>query len=150
MRHFFWTWIGLGLFLVLFCMSNYLDFHLFEWFISWLDTAEVQTQYELVIPSFVLIFFVILDEIRRKKKRQIASVKQEIYRSMLQASDHVVKNFLNQMQLFRLTAEETPDFNPQVIAQFDEIIKNATDQMHALREVEKVDEEAIQHAVGLK
>lgn len=69
---------------------------------------------------------------------------------MMSSTQHILNNFLNQMQLFKLTAEDTPKFNPEVLALYDEIIDEASMQITALGNVHHIDEIAIQEAVAPK
>jgi hypothetical protein len=66
---------------------------------------------------------------------------------MVSSTHHILNNFLNQMQLFKLTAQDTPGFDPQILSLYDRIIKDATNQIEALSNIEKVNETTIQESV---
>ncbi len=56
-----------------------------------------------------------------------------IYKAMISAIHHVLNNFLNQMQLFKLVAEDTPGFNHEILSLYDDVIDEASGQIEALR-----------------
>ena len=73
--------------------------------------------------------------------------KNSIHKATLWSSQYVLNNFLNQMLIFKQTAEHTPDFNPAVLVLFDDIVDDAQKQIEALNNVESLSEEEIRNSV---
>ncbi len=66
---------------------------------------------------------------------------------MMNASHHILNNFLNQMYLFKITADETPGFPKDVIKLYDKIIKDTNDQITALGEIEEISDQEIRKCI---
>jgi hypothetical protein len=73
---------------------------------------------------------------------------QEVYGSMLQASYHILNNLLNQMQMFRLEAEESGDFDSKVLASYDTCVAEASHLLQSLSEVEHLNADNIWASVN--
>lgn len=73
--------------------------------------------------------------------------KREIYLSMVQASQHILNNLLNQMQLFKIEAEKTADFNPDILKLFDVSLKEAGDLVNKLSNVSELTQDNIKNSV---
>ena len=54
------------------------------------------------------------------------------------------------MQLFKMTAEDTPGFDPDVLSIYDQIIRDASMQIDALGSITNIDESSIHAAVAPK
>lgn len=80
------------------------------------------------------------EQLREKEKR-------EIYVSMLKASHHILNNLLNQLHLFRMEAEASPDFDKVILGQFNEVFGQAENLVCKLSAVPKLDPESIINAV---
>ena len=66
---------------------------------------------------------------------------------MLFGVHHILNNFLNQMQYFKIKAEATPGFEEDVIKLYDQMIEEATKQVAAMGDVAELDEESIRNSV---
>ena len=82
------------------------------------------------------------------KKIQLEQEKIKVYRAMVWSSQHVLNNLLNQMMMFKLTAESTPEFNPNIIKLFDEMVDDAEKQIKALSNITDLDENKIRDSVS--
>jgi len=60
------------------------------------------------------------------------------YSSMIYASRHILNNLLNQMQLFKLEALKTKDFDRDIIKLYDNSIKEASDLIDTLSKIEVI------------
>ncbi len=123
------------------------DFDLFERLCSFLATREHLELDEFIVPFFILLCFVCVNEIIWRKKLEVENEKNSIHKATLWSSQYVLNNFLNQMLIFKQTAEHTPDFNPAVLALFDDIVDDAQKQIEALNNVESLSEEEIRNSV---
>ena len=105
---------------------------------------------EFIIPFFIFIIFVIFDMIQIQRSRHIEQEKIKIYKAMLNSAHHVLNNFLNQMQIFKMEAENTPDFNPDILKLYDKIMKGASIQIEALSSVDAINESSIIESISPK
>lgn len=128
----------------------FFDIDYFEIFFQWIMNFEAFELDEFVFPFFIIIFFLMFDLVTYKKELKIKAEKEVIYKAMVQASDHVLKNCLNQMQLVKYAAEETPGFDPEVLEKFDTIVDQAVTQLASLGKIEEVDKETIGKSINIK
>ena len=73
--------------------------------------------------------------------------KQRVYEATLSAMHHIINNFLNQMLLFRHEAEQSGDFDPEILGCYDTVIDDARQQIASLERVADVSPETIRSAV---
>jgi len=66
---------------------------------------------------------------------------------MIYASQHILNNLLNQMQLFRMEALRSNDFDRGIIELYDNAIDEATDLIQRLSQVKSITGESIWAAV---
>jgi len=141
------TLIGLVLSgsIYLFCIVLELD--LFEKSIILLEGLEKFELDEIIIPVFVFFVFLLLNKRRRLKAIKLENEKLKIYKAMLSSSHHILNNFLQQMNLFKITAEETPGFDNEVLLCYEEIIEATVAQIDSLSNLDKIDESTIRTSV---
>ena len=93
-----------------------------------------------VIIVLLIIFFGIFADyftnsiMYREKQLEVVHV----YNGVLNTSGHVLNNLLNQMQLFKLEALKSKDFDREVIKYYDNAIKEASDLIDTLSRVEDI------------
>lgn len=113
----------------------------------------------LIAPPFILVFCRLTQELQHSKNQLMQAnaelqkneeEKIKIYTAMINSTHHIMNNFLHEMMLFKLTAEETPGFDHDVLALYEEIIADASRQIEALSSITNVDEESIYASVALK
>lgn len=75
--------------------------------------------------------------------------KIKVYKAMIHSAHHILNNFLNQMMIFKLTAEDTPGFDPKILSLYDKIIGDATTQIDALSSITTIDDISIREALHL-
>lgn len=75
------------------------------------------------------------------KEKQLEAAR--IYNSMIFASQHILNNLLNQMQLFRLEALKSKDFDKDMIKLYDNTIDEASDLIQRLSRVAHITDENI-------
>ncbi|MEH6347850.1 MAG: hypothetical protein V7785_22330 [Bermanella sp.] len=150
MKHYKITLLGLGIAILILLTSLVLDVDFFEQLVNLVLRLEQYEIDELIIPLIIFLIFAFVDIFKRNRINKVNTEKLKIYSAMMSSTQHILNNFLNQMQLFKLTAEDTPKFNPEVLALYDEIIDEASMQITALGNVHHIDEIAIQEAVAPK
>lgn len=142
--------IGFLVAVLLYIVVHITGADLFEAVIAVLKRFEAYQLDEFVIPAGVFLFFLLFDMRERRKSAEIELEKIKIYKAMLSSTHHVLNNFLNRMQLFRMAAEETEDFPSEILARYDTIIDDATMQIKALSNIEKIDDISIISSVRPK
>ncbi len=150
MKHYKITLLGLGIAISILITSLVFDVDIFEQLVNLVLRLEQYEIDELIIPLVIFLIFAFVDIFKRNRINNVNTEKLKIYSAMMSSTQHILNNFLNQMQLFKLTAEDTPKFNPEVLALYDEIIDEASMQITALGNVHHIDEIAIQEAVAPK
>jgi hypothetical protein len=96
------------------------------------------------------MLFMFFDVIRRKKTQDIESEKIKIYKAMMISTNHVLKNFLNQLQLFKITAEDTKNFPPEILNIYNDNMRDVQKQIEALGSIANVTETNIIKSVSPK
>lgn len=105
----------------------------------------------IVIIVLLILFGIFTDYYSRKlliTHKQLEASR--IYTSMMHATHHILNNLLNQMQLFKLEAQKSKDFDKRVIALYDNAIDEASDLIKRLSQVENITEENIWASVDPK
>lgn len=143
MNKYRWSIIGGILAVILWVFTIFLNLDLFEAFSFCLQQHERIETDELIFPAVLFYLGVMIDLARRHQKNRIELEQMKIYRSMLQAMHHILNNFLQKMLLFKLTADQTEGFDPQILQMYDTIIADTVAQIRALECIEKPDEESI-------
>lgn len=138
---------GLLISLLTYMSTVLFDLELFESTVSALHRFEHLEIDELIIPALILLLFSCLDLRRRHREEIIEKEKVKIYKAMLFSTEHILNNFLNEMQIFKLTAEETEGFDQDVLKLYDEVIHEASAQVDSLGSITHINEDAIQKAV---
>ena len=119
-------------------ISNRIDAYL-----THLEKFEID---ELAIWFKVLLFFVIVNfivNIERKRQKE----KKDIFGSMLYASNHILRNFLNQSQVIQVEAENTEDFDKKTIETYLECRDEAEEFLNKLAKIENIKGEEIYNAI---
>ncbi|MCH9735141.1 MAG: cell wall metabolism sensor histidine kinase WalK [Actinomycetia bacterium] len=111
----------------------------------------------IIVPAFAVLILLMRRAITRhdrletrERDLRIELEKAKVYEAMLSAAHHVLNNFLNKMQLFKLTAENTADFDRDVLSLYDEVINTASEQIEALGSIATIDEKSIGESVAPK
>lgn len=73
--------------------------------------------------------------------------KEEIYQAMVHSAQHILNNLLNQLQIVRLEAKASSDFDPKVISHLVEMTDEANILMKTLSQLEEPSEEEIRLSV---
>jgi hypothetical protein len=63
--------------------------------------------------------------------------KHDVYATMLNATHHILRNFLQRMLLFRQEAENSKDFNKNILAAYDQMIRETTAQIKNLEDIKE-------------
>ncbi|MEO9869486.1 hypothetical protein [Ekhidna sp.] len=143
-------WIGLCLSVLLFVTVVLFDLDLFEKLVFLMEKLENFEFDEAIIPFFLFSAFSLAHFQKRKRKTETEKQKAKVYIAMLSSAYHILNNFMNQMQIFKVTAQETPEFDQEVLSYYDKIMKEAQELLHNLSTISKIDEDSINESVGTK
>jgi len=97
-----------------------------------------------IIVILVILFGIYADYSTRKlliKEKELEATR--IYNSMVHASQHILNNLLNQMQLFKMEALKSNDFDKNIIDIYDNAIEQAADLIQKLSQVENITDKNI-------
>ena len=93
----------------------------------------------------VLIFcFGVVVEISAQKLKKKEREKSEVYESMLNATQHILNNFLNRMLLFKEAAEESKDIDKEILGHYERVISETTKQIRDLENIKDPSKEKIE------
>ena len=148
MKHYPLTVLGLALSALVFAGALAFDLDLFEHTLQFLQSIEHFEADELVIPLLIFMPFFLVDTLRRNRHHRIEHEKAEIHRAMVRSTHHVLNNFLNQLQWFKMVAEDTPGFDRKVLELYDHTIHDAARQVRAMGNIRCIDSAAIEEAVA--
>ncbi len=141
------TLLGLNLAILIAVLSNIFDLDPFDRLVSLFSSVEKYEIDEIFIGALVFLVFFMAELILWHRNQKIEIEKVKIYRAMIASSHHILNNFLNQMLIFKMTAEETPGFDQDILKLYDEIIKDAKQQIEALSSIGKISQEAIEESI---
>ncbi|EZH73864.1 hypothetical protein ATO12_13330 [Aquimarina atlantica] len=141
------TCIGLVLSIFIYVTTIALELDLFEKVIALLASIEQFEFDEMIVPLLVFFVFLFIDTQQNAKKVKMENAKLNIYKAMLSSSHHILNNFIYQMDIFKITAEDTPGFDVKVLAFYEDIISNAAHQIHSLSNLTTIDEFSIRTSV---
>jgi len=98
----------------------------------------------------LLIFFGIFADYHSNKLLKKEKETYEVYKSMVRANHHILNNFLNSMNLFRHEAEDSADFDKNILKSYDKVINDAIIQIKNLENIEKPNKEIIEERYKTK
>lgn len=143
MKNYKVTLIGLIISLLLYIFTIIFNLDLFENLLELLHHLEEWEIDELALPVLIIGVSLLLNLFLTNRKKRVEIEKYKIYRSMLNSLHHILNNFLNQAQIVRLEAENSSDFDKEVIELYDQIIDEAKELTQSLEDVHKISEETI-------
>lgn len=89
------------------------------------------------IIFILLISFGLFADYHTKKLIEKNTEKHEVYRTMLNATHHILNNFLNKMTLFRVEAEKSKDFNKDMLKLYNQVINDTDIQIRSLENIQE-------------
>ncbi|MDH7446694.1 hypothetical protein [Aquimarina sp. 2201CG14-23] len=141
------TIIGLVISIFVYFTAIFLELDLFEQALAFLASIEQFEFDEFIIPLLIFSLFLVFDMRRRVKKIKLENAKLNIYKAMLSSSHHILNNFIYQMDIFKITAEDTPGFDAKILAFYEDIISNTSHQIYSLSNLPSIDEYSIRTSV---
>ncbi len=122
--------------------------------VHWLFYAH-ETHFELIPSEFnelwmrgaivgMMLALGAYADYHNRRLREAEAERVRLFKTTVSATHHVMNNFLNQMQLFQLEAEQSRDFDPSLLPQFEQIIQETATQIRQLQALEEVNAARIQ------
>jgi len=140
---FFGFVLGLGVY-VLVVLT---EFDLFERLVASMAEVEAYELDEILIPLTIFLGFMVAEFFRQRFLHLVVEERSKVYRAMLSSSYHVLNNFLNQMQIIKLEAEKSDDFDPEILSLYGKIVEDAQNQLDALSKVTDITEKQIKGSI---
>ena len=78
-------------------------------------------------------------QMSKKEEEKIA-----VYKAMLGASNHILRNYLTKMQTFRVEAERCEGFNKEVLELYDAMINDTVRQLQNLDDIQTPSKENVE------
>ena len=111
------------------------------------DFNELWMRAAIVI---LLVFFGIYADATTRnliiREKQLEAYR--IHASMVHASRHILNNLLNQMQIIKIEALKSKDFDRDILKYYDDMFTEAQDLIQRLSEVENITDEEIWASVA--
>ena len=105
------------------------------------DLHELWMRFTVTV---LIILFGVISEIYSKKIIKKEIEKWDVYTSMIKANNHILNNFMQKMYLFKLEAEESKDFDKDVLSRYSEIINETKAQIKNLEGIENPQKQQIE------
>lgn len=122
---------------VVYILSHFFDFDIFEMSHAFLESYEEYELDELVVFAFIFTVGIVLDTfintMRIRHEKEIASAKLELFDNTMHQVHDIVNNFLNNMQYFTYEAKNSNALSKENLELIEEIIQ---DTSRKLRELE--------------
>ena len=148
------TFIGMAVALLLLGIVVIFEIDIGDMLIDALVSTEKYELDELFLSALVFLGFLMIDLFQQQKKQKIEKEKEQeritIYTAMLSSAHHILNNFLNQMQIVKITADDTPGFDKKVLDLYDTIMQDAKKQIQELSNLTEITEETIKESVTPK
>ncbi len=145
MKNFKLTLIGLAISLSITLGLIYFEIDLFEKLIEILEYLKKFEVDEFIISLSILGTFALFDLLNRQRSQrfQIEFEKRKVYIAMMSSFSHIINNFLNQLQFFKMIAEEIPEFDPDILSCYDQVAEEVSRQVDALGSISNINETSI-------
>ena len=138
-----YTLIGLGIAILFYSIVRILDIDFFEIFVNAMWSMELFEIDEFIMPLIIIIVFFHIGKVKEQKLYDIEAEKIKVYKAMLRANHHILNNFLNKIEFYKLKSEEANDYSEEINSLFDQIIAGTLDQVEALSHLKNINENSI-------
>lgn len=147
MKRYKLTFLGVFFGFILYLIGIIFDIDLFEFIIEKIYNFELIELDEILLSLIIIIIFFITNILINNHKSKVEREKYKIYSAMLNSLHHILNNFINQALIVKLEAENSNDFNKEVITTYEDIIDEATKLTKSLESVKSIDEDSITDSV---
>ncbi len=84
-----------------------------------------------------------------RKKLEVQEERLKVLRATMRTVHDIVNNFLNNLQLFQLEAEEKNALEPESLALMDSIIRDTTAKLKKLSDLDSIPEKQMAGGIGI-
>jgi len=137
-KHHPYSVIAVVLASLLYFFSMYYGLELYEAKVELLESLEVFRADELFLPLLIIFFGIFFDVRRHRKNERLKAQKMQVLHGVMTNVDHLLRNLLNNLCYFRDELEEAQDVSQETVDLFDAAIKDATEELNKLGQVEKI------------
>lgn len=113
---------------------------------EFLTQAQTIKGWLYVIVTTLLLYVLIMRDMARARKQE--QEKRDIFSATVKAAHHILNNFLNQMMLFKMEAEESDDFGKDVVEMYEEVMVEAQTQIKNLSAITDITTEQIEQSIA--
>jgi ABC-type multidrug transport system fused ATPase/permease subunit len=99
-----------------------------------------------IVITIVVLLTVLLFYFQQARERE----KQKLFKATVRATQHILNNLINQMQLFKMEADRTQAFDERIKKLFMESLQEGQDLVSRLGRVSEITEDAISKSVAPK
>ena len=138
---------GLLVSVIVYLVTRFTKYDLFENFIKALQNFERHEIDEFIIPVVIFMIFLLIELFRKNQHLSVENEKIKIYKAMLRSIHYILNNFLNQMELFLITAQDIEEFPDDILALYEDISKNANAQIEALSKISSINPSSIEMSI---
>lgn len=146
------TLIALLIAVPMFLGIYFLDFDLFDTGLKDLLRVENNELDELVTAFAVIIFGLVIDRFRartrEKRRAEIEAQRLRVLKATMTTVQDLVNTFLNNVQLFRMEAEDG-HIAPESLKLLDTVILETAEKLKALGDLEVVHETEMAIGIGI-
>lgn len=94
-----------------------------------------------VVMSSLLLYWLMRLNLQRRREQQ--AEREALYRKTVEGAHHILRNYLNQMQLVTLEAERCADFDAETLKIAHEASENATAALVQLEQLHRPTTESL-------
>lgn len=126
----------------------FLSDSLLAWLISDIHLlSQIQTMKGWIYVSITTALLYYLVRCDHQKQLAQEREKREVFEATMAAVQHILNNFLNNMLLFKMAAEESKDFDQDTLKLYDEVIQEAENQIKILSSTQELTKKQIQQSI---
>ncbi|TCS64381.1 hypothetical protein [Varunaivibrio sulfuroxidans] len=142
------TIIALMVVIVYTFLSAALKVDIFTDLVASLTFMETTKSEELILLGFSALLGLGIDlnraRLNEKRRRDIDAHRLRTMHATMATVHDIVNNFLNNLQLYRLQAERSKAFSPEVLKEFDEVVAQTAAR---LREIDSLKQITVQERI---
>lgn len=126
----------------------FLSDRLLDWLISDINLlSQIQTFKGWIYVSITTLLLYLLVNCDYKRSLAREKEKRELFEATIEAVQHILNNFLNNMLFFKMTAEDSKDFDKETLELYDKVIYEAEAQIKVLGSTEELTKTHIRHLI---
>lgn len=126
----------------------FLSDRLLEWLIADINLlSHIQTMKGWIYVAITTALLYYLVHCDNEKRMAQEREKREVFEATMAAVQHILNNFLNNMLLFKMAAEDSKDFDQDTLNLYDDVIKEAENQIKILSSTQELTKKQIQQSI---